>query len=153
MLRWVISQLCRISDVVSSRAYALVCRATEPKITDLLDALEDTLDSFNTVYLAVDALDETNTKTDLLSVVHTLATESRFQKLRLLVASREYPDIEEVVKPVSISISMSHESVTEDIRTYLESALRNDRRFSNPRWTPHLKQLILDLVPRKANGM
>lgn len=153
MLRWVISQLCRKSDVVSARAHALVNRGIEPKLSDLLDALEDALDPFATVYLAVDALDETIQKMDLLTILYALATQGRFRKLQLLVASREYHDIEEVVKPVSISISMSNDFVTKDIRVYLDSAIRNDRRFSHSRWTSDLLQLILDLVPRKANGM
>ncbi|KAI5461906.1 nucleoside phosphorylase domain-containing protein [Mariannaea sp. PMI_226] len=153
MLRWVISQLCRKSDVVATSVYALVNRGIEPKLSDLLDALEDALDPFAMVYLAVDALDETIQKTDLLTILFALATEGRFRKLQLLITSREYHHIEEVVKPVSISISMSNEFVTEDIRVYLEIVMRNDRRFSHSRWTSDLLQLILDLVPRKANGM
>lgn len=153
MLRWVISQLSRKSDIISTRVYALVNTGIEPKLSDLLDALEDALSAFVTVYLAIDALDETTHIMDLLNALYTLATENRFQKLKLLVASRENHDIERVIRPVSISISLSNDFVAKDIHEYLKSAIQNDRQFSHPRWTSDLLQLVIDLLSRKANGM
>ena len=158
MLYWVLSQLCRKSDIIPSSTYAMVKKGTQPTLADLLNAIADALSPFRAVYLALDAIDEAEQRSYLLRVLRQLATERRFHKVRLVVTSREYPDIEDALGSFSISLPLLNEVVTQDIRTYLESALSGSievhRHFStHPRWTPELRALMLDKITEKANGM
>jgi len=158
MLFWVLSQLCRKSDVLPCSAYALVKKGIQPTLADLLEAVADALSPFQLVYLAVDAVDEAEQRFDLLDVLRQLATEGRFHKIRLVVASREYLDIEHSMSSFSISLPLFNDVVTKDIRKYLERALAGrieaHRHFiSHPRWTDELRAMILEKVSVKANGM
>lgn len=56
-LRWLISQLCRKTDTVSSLTYATYRSGEDPDVTTHLTALHAQLDGLDTVYVAVDALD------------------------------------------------------------------------------------------------
>lgn len=122
-LRWVITQLSRQAEVVSTLMHDLFKRGGEPSITELLDALEQILQVFSYVYIVIDAVDESNPRDDLLEVIHMLVTDQRFSNLQILVTSREYIDIERVMEKVSVSVPMSNELVEQDIRLHVQSIL------------------------------
>ncbi|KAK3490117.1 hypothetical protein B0T13DRAFT_451254 [Neurospora crassa] len=151
-LRWLISQLCRKSDTVSSLTYGIYRSGQDPNITKLLSALLAQLDSLDTVYVAVDALDESQQPRDrMLDVLRTLATDSRFRKIRLLTTSREYADIERVMAPVSLSVPTSHEEVEKDIRVFVEGSISRSNSFKH--WPNDLKLEVVDALAKGAKGM
>lgn len=88
---------------------------------------------------------------DLLRVTRDIATDSRFHKIRLLVISREYINIENVMQPISASMSMSNPLVEEDIRLYVRSQLKTNRNLK--RWPQHLKDEVVKILPIKSKGM
>uniref|UniRef100_A0A0D2YEP4 Nephrocystin 3-like N-terminal domain-containing protein n=1 Tax=Fusarium oxysporum (strain Fo5176) TaxID=660025 RepID=A0A0D2YEP4_FUSOF len=128
-LRWVITQLSRQAEVVSTLIHELFRRGGEPSIPELLDALGQILQVFSCVYIVIDAVDESSPRDELLEVIHSLVTDRKFTNLQILVTSREYIDIERVMKKVSVSVPMSNELVEQDIRLHVQSILRSNPKF------------------------
>jgi hypothetical protein len=70
------------------------------------------------LYIVVDAVDESNPRDDLLDLIQKFVTLPKYKTIQLLVTSRRYNDIEEVLRPLSEpSLPMSNSIVDEDIRT------------------------------------
>ncbi|KAK3400448.1 hypothetical protein B0T20DRAFT_145963 [Sordaria brevicollis] len=151
-LRWLISQLCRQTDTVSSLTYDIYRSGQDPDVNKLLAALQAQLGGLNTVYVAIDALDESQQPRDaFLSVLRTLATDPRFQMIRLLTTSREYADIERVMAPISFSVPTSHQEVEKDIRIFVRESIK--RRDEFKRWPSNLKDEVIDALAQGARGM
>ena len=111
------------------------------------------------VYLVVDGLDESpNTSTQsfhrdqVLSFLDDLV-KAQLQNLRLCVTSRPEVDIKDILEPLaSYSVSLENESGQEkDIRDYIESIVHTDRRMTC--WNPKHKQLVIEVLTKKADGM
>ena len=139
-LRWLISQLCRQADLVPRSVYELYRHGAELNLEELLAAVGTVLGEFDHAYLAVDALDESIPRDDLLQILRTLASDPRFKKIQLLVSSREYIDIEKVMEEFSVPVSMANPYVEEDIRLHVRSTLKADSKFK------HWPQVLLDKV-------
>ncbi|KAK2124282.1 hypothetical protein NOF04DRAFT_1406148 [Fusarium oxysporum II5] len=150
-LRWIITQLSRRAEVVSTLMHDLFGRGGEPSISELLDALEQILQVFNCVYVVIDAVDESNPRDDLLDVIQALITDRRFPNLQILVTSREYIDIERVMEKVSVSVPMSNKLVEQDIRLNIQSILRSNTKFQS--WPDDLLIEVEDAVSTQAKGM
>ena len=73
LLRWAISQLCRQSGGVPDEVVQLFKAGTEPALAALMSAFSAVARSFTTVFLLVDALDETQNQTRLVSTLSCLA--------------------------------------------------------------------------------
>jgi hypothetical protein len=116
ILRWLVSQLCRKIDWVPGSVYKMYKQGGEPSLVELLQALTELLEKFDTVYVAVDAIDESLPREDILKVFRDFATDSRFDKIQILASSREYIDIERVMERFSVPISMANSFVEDDIR-------------------------------------
>ncbi|EQB50101.1 hypothetical protein CGLO_10479 [Colletotrichum gloeosporioides Cg-14] len=114
-------------------------------------AIERELECFDEVYVTVDAIDESNPREDLLKVIRQLATEKRFNKIRLLLTSREYVDIEVVMIEFSMSISMKNEFLDADIRLYTESRLKTEKHIKS--WPAELRQETVEALSHGAQGM
>ncbi|KAM5521489.1 hypothetical protein FOXYSP1_15380 [Fusarium oxysporum f. sp. phaseoli] len=150
-LRWIITQLSRQAEVVSTLMHDLFKRGGEPSITELFDALEQILQVFSCVYIVIDAVDESSPRDNLLEVIHTLVINQRFSNLQILVTSREYIDIERVMEKVSVSVPMSNELVKQDIRLHVQSILRSNPKFRC--WSDDLLIEVEESVSTKAEGM
>ncbi|KAH7190457.1 hypothetical protein DER44DRAFT_844760 [Fusarium oxysporum] len=150
-LRWIIAQLSRQAGIVSSSVHDLFKRGGEPSIQELLDSLEQILQVFGSVYIVIDAVDESNTRQDLLEVIYTLVTDPRFSNIHILITSREYIDIELVMEKISVSVPMSNELVEQDIRIHVRSILRSNRKFQ--RWSSDLLKEVEEAVSTQAKGM
>lgn len=151
-LRWVLNRLCRESDAVPSRIYDMFKHGGTPSLIELMDALELILSaSFDTVYITIDAIDESSPRVDLLKLLRDLATDTRFEKIQLLATSRQYLDIEKVMEEVSVEVSMSNPLVDEDIRTYVHSQLHSLSKFQ--RWPPNLLVEAEEALMSKSKGM
>lgn len=108
LLRWVVSQLCRQLRLIPSDIVRLFELNHHPSISHLLDALQLILEEFETVFVIIDAVDESEPRQDLLKILRDLATDHRFDKVRLLATSRDYyDDIEACFLEISSPISMN----------------------------------------------
>ena len=123
----------------------------------LMDVLE--LPRQAPVYLIVDGLDECpNTSSmpthreKVLKLVEGLI-DSLLPNLHICVTSRPETDIKTVLEPLSFcSISLHDESgQMEDIEKYIKSVVTKDPR--NQKWKAEDKQLVIDVLTEKADGM
>ena len=150
-LKWLIGQLCRKADHVPAVIDELRKRGGEPNIADLLDALASILTRFETVYVAVDAIDESDPRDDLLMVFQDLVTESRFKQLQVIASSREYIDIERIMAEISVPVSMNNPYVEMDIRRHVQSFLQSCDKFK--KWPLELLNEVEEAVTKGARGM
>ena len=111
------------------------------------------------VYLIVDALDECSNLSALSSPREKVLLlledliESRLSNLRICVTSRPEADIKNILEPLSFrSVSIHDESgQMEDIENYIKWTVNSHRRMR--RWKPEHKQLVIDVLTKRANGM
>ena len=150
-LKWVISRLCREAAYVPTYIYDLSKHGAEPSLTALLEAVAQLLTSFETVYIAVDAIDESKSRDDLLQVLRSFATDRRFKGLQLVTSSREHIDIEETMSSLSVPISMNNPFVEQDIRNHVHSNLRTNPRFGH--WPRDLLHEVEESITTGARGM
>jgi hypothetical protein len=150
-LRWIIGQLCRQSNKVPKELQDLYNSGISPSLSSLLSALHTAMRDFKRVYIVMDAVDESMPRADLLRVIRDLSTDDRFSALGLLVTSREYIDIEQVLEICSIPITMSNQYVEKDIGTLVRSTVQSDEKYR--RWPEDLKCEMQELIPKKAQGM
>ena len=111
------------------------------------------------VYLIIDALDEcpntsgvASPRDEVLNFLEELIN-SQTPNLRICVTSRPETDIKNVLDPLIFrSVSLHDESgQKKDIIGYIESVINTSRK--NKKWKPDDKQLVIDVLSRKANGM
>lgn len=100
-LCWIISQLCRKARKIPSKVDDMYKTRNEPTLSELLDSLEAVLDFFGTVFITIDAVDESQPREDLLKILNNLVSDPRFCKIQLLVTSREYLDIKRIMAEIS----------------------------------------------------
>ena len=111
------------------------------------------------VYLIIDALDECpNTsgilspRDEVLSLIEELV-KSQISNLRICVTSRPEIDIKDALNPlISRSVSLHDESgQRKDIEDYIKSVINTNKK--NKRWKAEDKQLVIDVLTKKADGM
>ena len=111
------------------------------------------------IYIIVDAVDESpnfpgrpSARDEVLALIEELV-DLKLSNLRLCVASRPEIDIRTVLEPLTtLKISLHDESgQKEDIIKYIESVVRSD--WSMRRWKEENKQLVVDTLSDKADGM
>ncbi|ROW07838.1 hypothetical protein VMCG_03357 [Cytospora schulzeri] len=151
MLKWVVSQLSRTSKSVAPPLLRAYEQGRQPSVEDLLNFLEGCLEQFTVVYLVIDALDESQQTKNLLQTIKDLVTEPRFNKIQLLTTSREYRDIERILKDISTELPMSNGLVEEDIRVHVTHKLRTEQRFE--KWPMELFEEVEEALTKGAQGM
>jgi hypothetical protein len=111
------------------------------------------------VYLIVDGLDECPDTSDgpsprehVLELFEELVN-SKLPNVRICITSRPEMDIKLALDSLTFrSVSLHDESgQIEDINKYIESVIRRDPK--NRRWKAEDKQMVIDVLIRKANGM
>ena len=111
------------------------------------------------VYLIVDALDECpnasanpTPRAEVLNLLEDLIN-SHFPNLRIWVTSRPETDIKEVLNPLVFhSVSLHDQSEQRrDIEEYIKSAINTHPK--NKKWKAEHKQLVIDVLIKKADGM
>ncbi|KAF2108168.1 hypothetical protein BDV96DRAFT_692846 [Lophiotrema nucula] len=147
-LGWMIGQLCRQSGRVPEELQKAYKSRRSPTLSSLLAILHSTLGAFERVYVVLDAVDESLSRADLLSVIGNLSTDPRFSCLGLIVTSRVYIDIERVMKTCSVQITMSNPFVKEDIGTFVQSTLNSDARYQ--RWPEDLRLEVQHETTKRA---
>ena len=111
------------------------------------------------VYLIVDALDEcpntsalSSPRVEVLTLLENLV-DSRLPNLRICVTSRLEADIKPILEPLTFrSVSLHDErGQKEDIENYIKSVVNTNR--SMRRWRPEHRQLVIDVLTERADGM
>ena len=113
------------------------------------------------VYLIIDALDECpdshgipSPRERLLHLVRELV-KLRFPKLHICVTSRPEIDIREVLEPLTSRRVCLHDQTgqKEDIADYIRSVVYSDSESIMRRWRTEDKELVIETLSNRANGM
>ena len=165
LLSSLISQLSAESDSyynVLSQLYSDNNRGTrKPSISALKNCMTDmlSLPGQGPVYIIVDALDECpnfsgtpSAREKVLEAIEELV-ELKLRHVHLCVASRPEMDIRIVLEPLtSLRISLHDEiGQKEDMVRYIKSVIYSDRNMR--KWKEEDKQLVVDVLSDKADGM
>ena len=164
LLSSVLFQLCKQScsyhTILSTFYSTYDDGARSPNNDELVRCLKDLLklSAQAPVYLIVDALDECpntslpSNRDQVLGLLEDLV-DSKFPNLRICVTSRPETDIKPILETLTFrSVSLHDESgQKEDIENYIKSIVNTDRRMR--RWTPVHKQLVIDVLTERADGM
>ena len=165
LLSSVLFQLCDQSDFyynILSNFYATHRHgAQNPSNDALVRCLHDILKlpGQAPIFVIVDALDECSNTSDMPSsrekalVLVKELIDSQLPNLRLCVTSRPEGDIKAVFEPLTFrSVSLHDErGQMEDIENYIKSVVNMDPR--NRKWKTEDKQLVIDTLAKKADGM
>jgi hypothetical protein len=165
LLSSVLFQLCDQSDsyydIVSSFYSAHRDGARSPSNDELVQCFKELLGlpGQAPVFLIVDALDECSNTSALSSPRQKVLTlledliDSQPPNLRVCITSRPEADIKPVLQPLSFrSVSLHDESgQKEDIENYIKWAVNTTRDMR--RWKPEHKQLVIDVLVERADGM
>lgn len=165
LLSSVLVQLCRQSDFYSeilSKFYSEHAHGSHYASDDaLVRCLKDmtVLPEQAPIFLIVDGLDEcpdtsalSSPRQKVLILLKDLI-DSQLPNLRICVTSRSEADIKAVLGPLSfLSVSLHDEpGQIEDIKNYIKSVV-----LTNPsmrRWKSEHKQLVIDVLTERADGM
>jgi hypothetical protein len=165
LLSSLISQLSAESDScynILSQLYSDHTRGIrKPGIDALKNCLTDmlSLPGQGPTYILVDGVDECpnlsgtpSAREDVLELIEELVDLS-LPNLHLCVASRPEMDIRMVLEPLTfLKISLHDEGgQKEDIIEYIKFIVRSDR--SMRRWKEEDKQLVVDTLSERADGM
>ena len=165
LLSSVLFQLCDQSDshcaILSDFYSTRRSGAQSPGDSELVQCLMDLLKhpGARPVYLVIDALDEcpstsslSSPREKLLSFLEDLVG-ARVSNLRICVTSRPEVDIKAILGPLAFrSVSLHDESGQKyDIMKYIESIVNTNKNMQN--WNPEHKQLVIDVLTKKADGM
>jgi hypothetical protein len=161
----VLVQLCHQSDTycdILSKFYMDHANGSQhPGDDELIRCLKHILElpGQAPIFLIIDALDECPDTTALLSprekVLMLLEDLVGLQlpNLRICVTSRLEADIKPVLEPITFrSISLHDETgQMEDIERYIRSVVNTSRKMR--RWKLEHKQLVIDVLTKRADGM
>ena len=165
LLSSLLDQLCHQSDSycdMISKFYSEHANGRRcPSDDALAGCLKNLLDlpGLAPVYLIMDALDECpNTsaypspRAKVLSLIEELI-ESQLPNLRICVTSRPEMDIKDALDPLfPCCVSLHDESGQKaDIEEYIKSAISTHPK--NRRWKAEHKQMVIDVLTEKADGM
>ena len=165
LLTSVLFQLCGQSDsyhtILSTFYSTHPDGAQSPNDGELIRCLIDVLKlpGSQPIYLIVDALDEcpstsslSSPREKLLSLLEDLV-EAQLPNLRICVTSRPEVDIKAILEPLAFcSVSLHDASGQQkDIKDYIESVVSTNQKMQN--WNSQHKQLVIDVLTEKADGM
>ena len=157
-------QLCRQSDFYFRTLFKFYLEhgsgSRQPSDDALVKCLREVLklQGQAPIYLIIDALDECSvasplpTRNRILMLVKELM-DSQIPDLHMCVTSRPEADIKTTLLPLTFrSISLHDEGgQIEDIERYIESFVNTNRTMR--RWKVANKQLVIDALKKRADGM
>ena len=165
LLSSVLSQLSHQSDSYHGILSTFYSRhrdgAQSPSDDQLVRCLKDVLNvpGQAPIFLIVDALDEcpntsaiSSPREEVLTLLGDLI-DSQLPHLRICVTSRPEADIKPFLEPLTFrSISLHDErGQKEDIEKYIKSVVNTNRRMQ--RWNEEHRQLVIDALTERADGM
>jgi hypothetical protein len=121
----------------------------------LKDVLLVMLHGFNDVSIVLDALDESNTRTDLLIWLGDVFKSESFS-CRILVTARREADIETTLQhwtqPQDM-VNINQDDVSADIRAYINHTVRDSKELDRWHKLPEVQNEIETELVEKAGGM
>jgi hypothetical protein len=165
LLSSLLTQLCTRPhhgyDILSKLYEAHQNGSRQPSEADLIRCLQDVLalPGHGRVYIIVDAVDESPNKPGMpsprekvLQLVKELVN-LRHPDIRVCITSRPEVDIRTVLEPLASHAVSLHDECGQnsDIINYIESIVESDANMR--KWRPEDRQLVIDSLSRKANGM
>jgi hypothetical protein len=165
LLSSLLTQLCTRShrgyDILSNLYKAHDNGSRQPSEVDLIRCLKTALalPGSGKAYVIVDAVDESPNKPGIpsprekvLQLMRELAG-LRHPDLRICITSRPEVDIRTVLEPLaSHALSLHDESGQgRDIINYIVSVVESDANMR--KWRPEDRQLVIDSLSQKVNGM
>ena len=165
LLSSLIIQLSARSDLCSDILSALYLKhdqgLQQPSDDVLLECLKEmfSLSGQGPTYIVVDALDESPNNTGTPSprerLLNLFATFVGLDNphLHLCITSRPEPDIRNVLRPLSTFGVSIHDEIGQmhDIVDYINSVVASDPKMR--KWTPADKQVVIDVLTQRADGM
>ena len=158
MVRSLISQLSQQHSEVPTALETLFTSCEngqrQPSVEALLDVLQQMIQEFSQSYIILDALDECNSRAELMDTILETIVGWRLENLHILVTSRKDRDIESSLQSFvnrPNTVCLQSESMDEDIITYIRQRLSNDSRFRV--WPDDIRQDIENALVRGAQGM
>ena len=160
-----LAQLCAESDACHDILSGLYSKnnagSRQPDISSLKGCLKEMiqLPRQPVVYIIVDALDECpnsgflNTARDKVLDFLEELLELDIPNLRICATSRPEANIRDVLEPLTSHHMSLHDETgqKEDILEYIKSVVLTDRKMR--KWSPEDKQLVIDTLSAKADGM
>ena len=165
LLSSLVLQLSAKSDSCYNVLYKLYSENSrgmqKPDIHALKECLTDmlSLPGQGQIYMIVDALDECPNSTgtpsareEVLEFVKEIVS-LKLSNVNLCVASRPEMDIRFVLEPLTTLKISLHDEIghKKDMVEYINSIVRSD--WSMQRWNEEDKQLVIDTLSSKADGM
>ena len=165
LLSSLLAQLCHQSDSYCDILFDFYSEHAKgmrrPSDDALMGCLKDLLQlpGLAPVYLIVDALDECPStsaiptpRDEILNLLEDLIN-SQFPNLRICVTSRPETDIKDILDPlIPRCVSLHDQSGQKrDIEEYIKSVIKTHQK--SKRWKTEQKQLVMDVLRRKADGM
>ena len=165
LLSSLLVQLCHQSDSYCDlllNFYAEYVKGSRhPSDSALAECLKNLLNlpGLAPVYLVIDALDECpstsaipSPREKVLKLIEDLI-KSQIPNLRICVTSRPEVDIKDILDPLIFrSVSLHDESgQNANIEEYIKSVINTNPK--NKRWRPADKQLVINVLTEKADGM
>ena len=150
-LRWVLSQLFRKAETIPPTAQELFKEGKEPSLPRLLDLLAEMTGYFGTIFVMVDALDESHDRQNILHLLQNIVTDGRLKQVQLFVSSRDYIDIRRIMLKLFTSLSRSNPLVESDIKRYVAAKIAANTTFRA--WPPSLRMEVEEKLSRGAKGM
>jgi hypothetical protein len=159
MVRSLISQLYYKHPNTSQTLDSLfsLCKdgREQPDNESLHKALLKMIEQANEVWLILDALDECNTREDLVSwIQEVLNSEQR--NIHLLVTSQRVPDIEAGIKAFAHHdniMEIESSVIADDIEAYIRTRVRGGKEFKRWLKRPTVQNRIEIELTKKADGM
>lgn len=161
MLRSLIFQLHQ-ANVVGSASYIQdLCRShnngqNQPTLGTLSDTLHRLLAKQRNASIILDALDESNTRCELIRWMKNLVLSPDSHHVRCIWTSRTEHDFSDNIPDLigkDCCISLHKEAVNIDIRSYVKAQLETDTRFTRKDIEVNLRNQIQQKVGDGADGM
>ena len=124
---------------------------SQPSVQSLQSVLFTILETFNDIYIVLDALDECAKRNDVLKWIKEM-TSWRKDKLHLLTTSRPEEDIAKHLRLLdSDHVYIKQDIITRDVKRYIDCILDGEDAFD--RWNDETKANIKSKLLESAGGM
>ena len=131
------------------------CGQGNPSLDALLRAMHQLLQHLPQTYIILDALDESNKRSRLMSILEQL-NQWQIQGLHLLVTSRKEYDIQEILEDIIHEqnvICLQSEVVDRDIQKYVRQRLMDDKSLRKWQKDTVIRDEIESALMKGAHGM
>jgi hypothetical protein len=124
---------------------------SQPSVQSLQSVLFTILESFDDIYIVLDALDECTERKDLLKWVKQMTSWKR-SKLHFLTTSRPEEDIAKNLRSLDPDyVDIKQDLITRDIKRYIDCVLDGNDAFN--RWNDEITENIKSKLLESAGGM